>query len=180
MEADPGFQVKHGMASSPVDARAPLIEKDFPALAGHDSMVTVRLSEPPSLSVKTDLPPNVLPSRRSIFGPEYTPTPTSATSPRKQEQEEDKMEQDDIEDEDDDDHASPPTERGGSKNLMEELQDSAEEVSTEQDAVVGSEESAVDSEDEDEVNWDKLQKSEDEQAQNDDNVSLLCTASVLT
>ncbi|KAH7035615.1 rab-GTPase-TBC domain-containing protein [Microdochium trichocladiopsis] len=43
-------------------------------------MVTVRLSEPPSLHVNTDVPPNMLPTRRSIFGPECTPTSAVATS----------------------------------------------------------------------------------------------------
>ncbi|KAK6081021.1 GTPase activating protein [Seiridium cupressi] len=175
MEPDPVSSGKIEMASSPVDVRSPL-EQDHPAFAGHDSMVTVRLSEPPSLSVKTDLPPNVLPSRRSIFGPEYTPTPTSATSPRKQELEEPKEEEEKEkvgeEENEEDGDVSPRTEVNGSKSLSEELQDSAGDDGAEDDEASESRDSPRESMDdsEDEVNWDKLQKSEDEQAQSDDNV----------
>jgi hypothetical protein len=146
--ARPGSAI---MARSPVD-------KDEPAFPGHDSMVTVRLSEPPSLSVNTDLPPNLLPSRRSLFGPEYTPTPTSAIPPENKE------------DEPNEDETSPNTAVQG-KNLLEELEESEEDDDSPEET--SRRESVDDSEDE--VNWDKLQKSEDEQAQVDDNVGSLPT-----
>lgn len=166
MEPDPRLSEKNKMTSPPIDTRS-TFEKEHPALAGHDSMVTVRLSEPPSLSVRTDLPPNVLPSRRSIFGPEYTPTPTSATSPKKQEQEVGVVQEQAVGD-------TSITTVDESKNLSQELQDADQDATAEDEpdeSRTSMDESMDDSEDE--VNWDKLQKSEDEQAQSDDNVSSL-------
>ncbi|KAL1871027.1 hypothetical protein VTK73DRAFT_2336 [Phialemonium thermophilum] len=44
----------------------------------HDSLVTVRLSEPASLQVDTRIAPNILPSRKSLYGNDYTPTDVMA------------------------------------------------------------------------------------------------------
>jgi hypothetical protein len=172
MEPDPDKQENNEMESSPagaeVTAPSPTAktssmtmakspdEKDHPVLPGHDSMVTVRLSEPPNLSVNTNLPPGIPSSRRSIFGPEFIPTPTSTTISRQQEAE--------VEDD-----ASPRTAVHGSKNLSEELQDSAEEDENTEEILRNEPRESLD-ESEDEVNWDKLQKSEDEHARDDDNV----------
>ncbi|KAI1876820.1 uncharacterized protein JN550_000892 [Neoarthrinium moseri] len=169
MEPDPGMQQQNEMASSPVDVKSPM-EKDAPVLPGHDSMVTVRLSEPPNLSVNTNLPPNIMPSRRSIFGPECTPTPTSATSPRPKEAEE----EEDMKDS----PVSPQIVADGAKNLMEELEDSTEddtagEASGEQSS---QQRDSLDESEEDEVNWDRLQKTEDEQARKDDNSTAMLLA----
>lgn len=174
MEPDPRSQEKGEMPSSPpADIKSP-VEKEHPAMAGHDSMVTVRLSEPPSLSVRTDLP--VWPSRRSLFGPEYMPTPTSAASPKKfdlGEKTMDKTEQVGDKGEEKGETAASHRHSDGdaSKSLSEELEE-ATGNDTPQRETSSPRESEEDSEDDDEeVDWEKLQKSEDEQAQKDDNVS---------
>ncbi|ETS83302.1 hypothetical protein PFICI_05178 [Pestalotiopsis fici W106-1] len=179
MEPDPRSLEKSEMAF-PVDIKSP-VEKEHPTMAGHDSMVTVRLSEPPSLSVRTDLP--VWPSRRSLFGPEYTPTPTSATSLKKLGLEEKVKEEtvetgEDAQEEKSERAASQSEESKDdkSKNLSEELDDAAGS-DTSKENTSGSRESDDYSEDEDEeVDWEKLQKSEDEQAQKDDNSTAMLLA----
>lgn len=180
MEPDPRSLEKSEMAS-PVDIKSP-VEKEHPVMAGHDSMVTVRLSEPPSLSVRTDLP--VWPSRRSLFGPEYTPTPTSATSLKrlsldKKAKEEPTVEAQEVEEDKNKETVNQSESKDeNSKSLSEELEDAAGS-DTSKENTTGSRKSDDYSEDEDdeEVDWEKLQKSEDEQAQKDDNVSTtICCA----
>lgn len=129
---------------------------------GHDSMVTVRLSEPPALSVNTDLPTPAMPSRRSIFGPEYTPTSAVTLCENEEDVEEAKE---------------------GAKTEMEiktpttvqnenEPKGSTESVKDETVSDDTAEESDTDTE---EVNWERLQKTENEQVkvkESDDNVRI--------
>lgn len=137
------------MSKSPVDNRIP----------GHDSMVTVRLSEPPSLSVNTDLPAAVMPSRRSILGPECTPTSavTLCESEGNPEEVKDKTELEMS--------AETPTTTTNDEtksNIDILTQDNS---TYDQD---GTEES-----DTEEVNWEALQKTENEQVkEQDDNVRM--------
>lgn len=139
------------------------IEKDERGMPEHDSMVTVRLSEPPSLSVNTDLPPNTLPFRRSIWGHECTPTSATApvaTSSLPAKEEEVIVEQE-IELKT---PADPP------KTLLQELRDTtiAEEQEDRKD---DNDQDLMDESDTEEVNWDQLQKTEDEEVKDqDDNV----------
>ncbi|CAJ2502144.1 Uu.00g049970.m01.CDS01 [Anthostomella pinea] len=131
-------------------------EKDTPTLPGHDSMVTVRLSEPPSLSVYTDLPPPVMPSRRSIFGPECTPT--SATAPSMKEEEVPVVE-----------NVESKTFVEAPKNLHDELQDIVDSVENEEQVEPPQEDDdSMGESDSEEVNWEELQKTEDEQVKNQD------------
>jgi hypothetical protein len=133
--------------ASPVDTKAP----------GHDSMVTVRLSEPPSLSVNTDLPVAVMPSRRSIFGPQCTPNSAIISDERN-----DQAGSEEVNAEQDANVETPTTAVGeventdGSVDGKDGLQDEdAEESDTE------------------EVDWERLQKTEDEQVKDpDDNVGI--------
>src|SRR5436305_519530 len=54
---------------------SPVITTDVKKrIMDHESLVTVRLSEPPSLHVNTSIPMNPLPSRRTVYGIDYTPT----------------------------------------------------------------------------------------------------------
>ena len=133
--------------------KSPVEDRKFP---GHDSMVTVRLSEPPSLSVNTDLPPNPLPSRRSIFGPECTPTSAVATPARETESI--------IEEEE---CASPKTlNPKAPSSLAEELRDSAS--SSDDQGQSSPDDDDMDESDTEEVNWEKLQKTEDEEVRDQD------------
>ncbi|KAI1119442.1 rab-GTPase-TBC domain-containing protein [Nemania sp. NC0429] len=131
------------MAKFPVDSKIP----------GHDSMVTVRLSEPPSLSVNTDLPTRDMPSRRSISGPEYTPT--SGVTPCETE---DRLDRGNV------------TEAGGDRKSETDITtpatthdepesnvDSADQRGKSQD------EDAAEESDPEEVDWERLQKTENEQ-----------------
>ncbi|KAI0203793.1 rab-GTPase-TBC domain-containing protein [Astrocystis sublimbata] len=136
------------MIKSPTDDRIP----------GHDSMVTVRLSEPPSLSVNTDLASAATPSRRSIFGPEYTPTPTTATTLC---EDDDKVEGDARTDRD----AETP------KTLHDELKSDFNFKDGEEKIQEEDEEEDSDTE---EVDWEMLQKTENEQVKDaDDNVRMI-------
>ncbi|KAK7956842.1 TBC domain-containing protein [Apiospora aurea] len=181
--------------SRPVTMIQSPTKKEKPVWPGHDSMVTVRLSEPPTLSVTTDFSAlNTMPPRRSLFGPDYAPTPTSAIST--QLREEDTIHEEDEEEEEekpksgeDNGELSPNITASGSKNLLQELNDSAEndeaqdeealdeesneakDNQTERRASIGSDT------DEEEVNWDALQKKEDEQSQDhDDNSTAMLLA----
>ena len=146
--------------------KSPTEGRKFP---GHDSMVTVRLSEPPSLSVNTDLPPNPLPSRRSIFGPECTPTSAVTTSARETESI--------IEEEEEDECASPKTiSTKAPSNLAEELGGSAS--SSDDQGQSSAEDDMDESDTEEEVNWEKLQRTEDEEVRDqDDNDNVRYTSS---
>lgn len=156
--------------SSPVDTAPSLadssalkspkspVEKEERRMPEHDSMVTVRLSEPPSLSVNTDLPLNPLPFRKSIWGHECTPTSATAPSvPPVMEVEEGDMEDVQVHD------LKSPT---SPKSPLKDIQATTtiqEEKEIEDDLMEDS--------DTEEVNWDQLQKTEDEEVKDqDDNV----------
>ncbi|KAH9909127.1 rab-GTPase-TBC domain-containing protein [Xylariomycetidae sp. FL2044] len=132
------------------------VEKDGRSMFAHDSMVTVRLSEPPSLSVNTDIPPNVMPSRKSIFGPMCTPTSATVMAVNENETV----------------VASPVSRMSVEtpRNLEEELQDSDD---TECDKIGGQTlaDDEMDESDTEEVNWEQLQKTEDEQVKDQDDNS---------
>ncbi|XXG94380.1 hypothetical protein Hte_000635 [Hypoxylon texense] len=189
MERDPENQQKNesslasmvtnwtesNMAKSPVEKDEREREGRMPE---HDSMVTVRLSEPPSLSVNTDLPPNTLPFRRSIWGHECTPTSATATAPPTKEGEvamDDKIQTEtEVEVEVEVDLKSP-TSAEPSKNLLLELQDTA--TNKEEERTDGDGDDSMDESDTEEVNWDQLQKTEDEQVKDqDDNSTALLLA----
>ncbi|KAI0843212.1 rab-GTPase-TBC domain-containing protein [Hypoxylon sp. FL0890] len=128
----------------------------------HDSMVTVRLSEPPSLSVNTDLPPNTLPFRKSIWGHECTPTSatappatSTAVGPAKEEVTMEGKVEVEIKT-----PADPP------KTLREELQATTPTIPEEPTV-----DDPMDESDTEEVNWDQLQKTEDEQVKDQDDNS---------
>lgn len=112
----------------------------------HDSLVTVRLSEPPSLSVNTSIPPNLLPSRKTLYGIDYTPTDVMAES---------------LEEEQSDTGVEPETPASiGGTNLQEELEQSApnDDGGDEDDPEIAEGRRSSDSE---AVNWEQLQKTED-------------------
>ncbi|KAI1766248.1 rab-GTPase-TBC domain-containing protein [Hypoxylon sp. FL1150] len=146
----------------------------------HDSMVTVRLSEPPSLLVNTDLPPNTLPFRRSIWGHECTPTSATAPVPPTKEDEvataTDRVEPEaevELEVE-----LKSPASTEPSKNSLGELEDTTtnNEKRTDGDGD-GDGDDSMDESDTEEVNWDQLQKTEDEQVKDqDDNSTALLLA----
>ncbi|OTA69041.1 hypothetical protein K449DRAFT_406521 [Hypoxylon sp. EC38] len=134
-------------------------------------MVTVRLSEPPSLSVNTDLPANALPFRKSIWGHECTPTSATAptaisaagTVPSKEEEVamEEKVE------------VETKTSSDPPKTLLQEVRNTTTTIPEEQTE----DNDPMDESDTEEVNWDQLQKTEDEQVKNqDDNSTALLLA----
>ncbi|RWA14696.1 hypothetical protein EKO27_g466 [Xylaria grammica] len=140
------------MSKSPVDTKIP----------GHDSMVTVRLSEPPSLSVNTDLPAAAMPSRRSIFGPEYTPTSAVTLC-----ENEGKLQEigDDAEAERD---IGTPTTAHDKRKSNTQFTDK-ETIPLDGDAMEES--------DPEEVDWERLQKTENEQVKDpDDNSTAMLLA----
>ncbi|KAI1437966.1 rab-GTPase-TBC domain-containing protein [Xylaria sp. CBS 124048] len=142
------------MKASPTKSMAPA------KMPGHDSMVTVRLSEPPTLSVNTNLPAVVLPARNSLVSPQSTlttlttpATPTSAVTLCE--------------------NGERPGLKGGDagsdittkqRDGSNSIKDSANRASSLQDE--DEEES-----DPEEVDWEKLQKTEDEQVKDPDDKS---------
>lgn len=119
----------------------------------HDSLVTVRLSEPPKqLTLNTDVDTNgTIQNRRSLFSATLStspisPSPLSASSETRL----------------DDEIMSPVTTTYGSKtNLQQELdalQDNEDDSKTISGVQVAED---SDSDDDEEVNWDQLQKTED-------------------
>ena len=159
--APPTTEPAAAKAVSVASPKSPL-ENESTIFAGHDSMVTVRLSEPPSLSVCTDLPPSTLPLRKSIFGPTYTPTGTVAATIRENETaSEEEVQQSDNE-----------SDSVGADSIEDAAETAADDPTkmSESDEAVPEDDDAEDSETE--VDWDKLQQTEDEEAQDgDDKVS---------
>ncbi|KAI1258868.1 rab-GTPase-TBC domain-containing protein [Xylariaceae sp. FL1019] len=163
---DPTTQERQKNASSPTSPASPAnrtssvtspVHMDDPRFPNHDSMVTVRLSEPPSLSVNTDLPVTVLPSRKSIFGPECTPTSATAASVKREDGGErdstqEALPEESVDDEQQDSHSSMTLDRKRDSDAT--LEDS----------------------DTEEVDWDQLQKTEDEQVKSDDNSTAMLLA----
>ncbi|KAI1660126.1 rab-GTPase-TBC domain-containing protein [Daldinia decipiens] len=143
----------------------------------HDSMVTVRLSEPPSLSVNTDLPLNPLPFRRSIWGHECTPTSATAPSvPPVMEVEEGDMEDVQVQDVQVQDvqihDLKSPT---SPKSPLKDTQAITTTTIQEEKEVV--DDDLMEDSDTEEVNWDQLQKTEDEEVKDqDDNSTALLLA----
>lgn len=117
----------------------------------HDSLVTVRLSEPPSLTVNTAVPPSTIPPR---YDAEYAPSKTMAETLNE-------------EDDDDDDSESeifePDTRKKKGPSLQDELGEAEEGRS---DDVANDSRSSSGS---DAVDWDKLQATEDMEARNKQN-----------
>ncbi|KAK7981890.1 hypothetical protein PG988_004128 [Apiospora saccharicola] len=156
-------------------------EKEKPVWPGHDSMVTVRLSEPPTLSVTTDFTAlNTMPTRRSLFGPEYTPTPISAISSHIREN--DTIEEEDEEEAEEEERSgesdgdiSPkqwPTDR---KICYRSLKNRPK--TTRIKRKIQMRRDSIGSDADEEVNWDELQKKEDEQANDrDDNSTAMLLA----
>ncbi|TGJ78553.1 hypothetical protein E0Z10_g10212 [Xylaria hypoxylon] len=166
---DPGFE-HHRKNESPPGVDSPSMESNMSKspvdtkILGHDSMVTVRLSEPPSLSVNTDVPAAAMPSRRSIFGPEYTPTSAVTLG-----ENEGKLEEIGNDVESEIDISTPTTVHDERKsNTVSTLK---EMLPRDGDTT---EESDTDTE---EVNWELLQKTENEQVKDaDDNSTAMLLA----
>lgn len=126
----------------------------------HDSLVTVRLSEPPALHVNTTVPSSALPSRKSLFGREDTPIQETA---EKTGQEEPVTEADTP---DKQEATSPASDAG--LTLQQEL-DNTEDGDHESGEDNGSNSSAARSSTESEaVDWEELQKTENQESKDQD------------
>ncbi|KAK1752123.1 rab GTPase-activating protein 1-like protein [Echria macrotheca] len=126
----------------------------------HDSLVTVRLSEPPTLHVNTSIPPSSLPSRRTVYGIEYTPSETMAESLQEEDGSDTDMEPE-----------TPALERR--PTLEDELRENDSDTEEEEEGEDERSSEKRPSSESDRVNWEQLQKTEDMEAkeQNSDNVS---------
>ena len=120
---------------------------DEKAVETHDSMVTVRLSEPPALTVNTNVGPNAAAPAKPQFGHEYKPSDAMAEAVQ---EEESGTEEDADADVD------------GTVAQQHEGDQSPDDVAT---PTSGSD---------DEVDWEELQKTENQQSkdQQSDNVSI--------
>jgi len=119
----------------------------------HDSLVTVRLSEPPSLHINTSIPPSLLPSRKTVYGFEYTPTDVMTES----------VEEEEGSGTDLGGELETPT-SGQALNLQDELEQSSSTGDAGAEQAV---EERTSSESET-VDWDQLQKTEEMESQDQD------------
>ena len=188
-------------AAAPVPTPVPAPESTETRYTDHDSLVTVRLSEPPTLHVNTSLPMSLLPSRRSLYGNEYTPTDAMAEIVHEEKHDDEGSEgfptptpasklgkslQDELDDgeEPNEEAEEVPDEEGeeesgGEEEAKKEIEKEEEErgakleeESTEEDKTEV--ETPRNSSESEEVNWEQLQKSEDQESkvQDSDNVRL--------
>ncbi|KAJ0305172.1 hypothetical protein COL516b_005402 [Colletotrichum fioriniae] len=179
-EVDHNTELTHAKSDTRPAAAAAAANQDdndhretTPKMLAHDSMVTVRLSEPPTLTLDTNVGPDSPPRRRpSTVKIEKLPFPTETLEAKAQDQ---------PEDETDDTPPSDPTTplpvTTATRNLQDELVDCEDEAEEEGDRItslpargtlletpIEFKRPVVDEEgeeeDEEEVNWDELQKSE--------------------
>lgn len=162
-------------SASPTSHGSPALSNSSPVAADkekrsfeHDSLVTVRLSEPPSLLINTAIPPNPLPSRKTVYGIDYTPTGTIA---------EDLEEESDatVSESESESESETQTQASGvglGLSLQEELEEETEETNSQQTGVMDLQDSngrtSEDSEDSEPVDWDTLQKKEDLESKDQD------------
>ncbi|KAK0744159.1 rab-GTPase-TBC domain-containing protein [Schizothecium vesticola] len=160
--------------SSPTSGGSPALSNSSPVAADkekrsfeHDSLVTVRLSEPPSLLINTAIPPNPLPSRKTLYGIDYTPTGTIA-----EDAEEEPEATESEESESESDTQTLASDVGLGLSLQEELDEEPEETSTQETGVMdlqdSNERTSEDSQDSEPVDWDTLQKKEDLESKEQD------------
>ena len=160
--------------SSPTSGGSPALSNSSPVAADkekrsfeHDSLVTVRLSEPPSLLINTAIPPNPLPSRKTLYGIDYAPTGTIAED---SEEEPDATESEESESESD--TQTLASDVGLGLSLQEKLDEEPAETSIQETGVMdlqGSDgRTSEDSEDSEPVDWDTLQKKEDLESKEQD------------
>ena len=123
--------------------------------SGHDSLVTVRLSEPPSLHVNTAVPPSTILVRRSSTCPDYSPGSTITGA-----------HDDDDDDDDDDDSESeifePETSAKRGPNLQQEL-GTVGTSSSDEDEDDARRRDSWSSSGSEKVDWEGLQKKEDQE-----------------
>lgn len=151
-----------GTNSSPIE-----LEFDQKRTMEHDSLVSVRLSEPSRSSLQIDT--TVSPPRKNVWGLDDSPS----ASPTDEDAETETIKEE-KNDEDRNDELKTPASTH-SPSLLEELESVQEEDNEEAEDDnddARSEGSSAESED---VNWDDLQKKEDEQVkeQDADNVSCM-------
>ncbi|KAM7199896.1 rab GTPase-activating protein 1-like [Naviculisporaceae sp. PSN 640] len=122
----------------------------------HDSLVTVRLSEPsPALHVNTTVPSSALPSRKSLYGREDSPIDEVTEKPDLEE-EADASENQEAH--------TPSSDRGPTlQQELENLEDFEQEA--EGDPNSAADRSSVESEP---VDWEELQKTENQESKDQD------------
>lgn len=158
--------------SDPEHTKDDLPGSTTPKMA-HDSMVTVRLSEPPILSIDTSLANDDTTPRRSsavrLDSPPAPDTPTAVRNPRP-----DADADADDDDDDDDPEDTPPSDpstplptSNALKNIAEELMESeGREEDSEDESSRRSQISRASTPDE--VNWDQLERSEAEEPRDEE------------
>jgi hypothetical protein len=126
----------------------------------HDSLVTVRLSEPPTLHVNTVVSADAIPSRKSLYGNEYTPTDAMAEIVKEEE---------DISEPEESAKEKPASEHG--RSLQDELEANDGDDEAGDIDVNDTPQTPIDprqSVESEVVNWDKLQQTEDEESKDQD------------
>ncbi|KAK0637205.1 rab-GTPase-TBC domain-containing protein [Bombardia bombarda] len=142
----------HGRSNS-----SPVATEFDKSVMGHDSLVTVRLSEPPSLHINTTVSSNPLPSRKSLYGIGHTPSSAVAETAKEEE---------DSNSEGSSEVVTPVSERG--QSLQEELEQTRDDDTAMEIEEVNAQADARFSSGSEVVNWDQLQEKEDEESKDQD------------
>lgn len=173
-------------SASPTSHGSPQLSNSSPVAADkekqsfeHDSLVTVRLSEPPSLLINTAIPPNPLPSRKTVYGIDYTPTGIIAED--LEEESDATVSESESESESETRTQTQASDVGLGLSLQEELNEDPEGTSIQETGVMDlrdsngrSSEDSENSEDSEPVDWDTLQKKEDLESKDQDS-DKVCT-----
>lgn len=180
----PPAETSSESSPSPTTNASPIVSEAGKRAEDHDSLVTVRLSEPPALQVNTNVMPSVLPSRKSLYGAEYTPSDAMAEAV----QEEDEEGSPDGDDGERPQLTPLPTNLVG-RSLEDELHDNdgdtvLDEEEQPQQAYDTQGEAEEEAEprgsSESDVNWDGLQRTEDQESKGQDTENVSAPLPYLT
>ena len=174
--ADPAAQSPRRDGAGPPTNSPPIAHRAAASISktsDHDSLVTVRLSEPPSLHLNTALPPSTISTRKSPLPPHLRSDSTAETLQEEADEEEEEEEEeegnnnDHVDDDDDDDSESDifepePSAAKRRPNLFQELGQASTAAAGAHGAKPGRKRRGTSSSsDSEKVDWDELQKKED-------------------
>lgn len=155
--------------TQPVLDSSPVVEQEMKRTLEHDSLVTVRLSEPPSLETERNTGTSPVASRTSIQGEDYGDVELGTGQQGKEENATQVSESQDMGNTDHVGNLQDELEADdGVGMLIDTMDDTAMDLGDVDDDSASDMAGSRSSED---TNWDQLQKIEDEESRDQDNVS---------
>ncbi|KAK3906308.1 rab-GTPase-TBC domain-containing protein [Staphylotrichum tortipilum] len=175
--ADPATQLLRRDGAEPLTNSppiAPAAAASSSKTSDHDSLVTVRLSEPPSLHLNTALPPSTISTRKSPLPPHIRSDSTAETLQEEAEEEEGNNNDDDDDDDSESDIFEPePSAAKRRPNLFQELGQASTAPGADAAKPGRKRRGTSSSTDSERVDWDKLQKKEELESKSNPTASLL-------